>query len=69
MNIFTKIFGTHSDHELKKIKPIVDKILALEPEMQALSDDELRAQTDKFKARLKGGDDRNSLVFGGSNAL
>ncbi len=62
MNIFTKIFGTHSDHELKKIKPIVDKILALEPEMQALSDDELRAQTDKFKARLKGGETLDNIL-------
>ena len=62
MNIFTKIFGTHSDHELKKIKPIVDKILALEPEMQALSDDELRAQTGKFKARLKGGETLDNIL-------
>lgn len=62
MNIFTKIFGTHSDHELKKIKPLVDKILALEPAMQAMSDDELRAQTGKFKERLKGGETLDSLL-------
>ncbi len=62
MSIFTKIFGTHSDHELKKIKPIVDKILALEPSMQALSDDELRAQTDKFKARLASGETTDAIL-------
>ncbi len=62
MNIFTKIFGTHSDHELKKIKPIVDKILSLEPQMQAMSDEELRAQTDKFKERIKGGESLDSIL-------
>lgn len=42
MNIIEKIFGTHSENELKRIYPIVDKIEALGPEMEALSDEELR---------------------------
>ena len=49
MGFFTKIFGTHSDHELKRIEPIVKKIEALRPEMQALSDEELKAKTPEFK--------------------
>ena len=44
MNLIEKIFGTHSDHELKKIRPIVDKIIAMQPQMAALSDEELKAQ-------------------------
>ena len=42
MNVFEKVFGTHSERELKLIYPIVDKIDALRPEMQKLSDEELR---------------------------
>ena len=42
MSLFTKIFGTHSENELKRIYPIVDAIEALEPEIQKLSDEELR---------------------------
>ena len=38
MNIFTKVFGTHSQHELKRIYPIIDKIEALEPEFENLTD-------------------------------
>ena len=44
MNFVEKLFGTHSDHELKLIQPIIDKILAMQPEMQAKSDEELKAQ-------------------------
>ena len=53
MNIIEKIFGTHSENELKRIYPIVDKIEALGPEMEALSDEELRGKTREFKERLK----------------
>ena len=49
MSLFTKIFGTHSQHELKRITPIVDKIEALAPEYEALSDEELQAKTPEFK--------------------
>ncbi len=62
MNIFEKIFGTHSDRELKKLKPTLDKILALEPTMQSLSDDELRANTEKFKERLKNGETEEDIL-------
>ena len=51
MNIIEKIFGTHSENELKRIYPIVDKIEALGPEMEALSDEELRGKTREFKER------------------
>ena len=55
MGIIQKLFGTHSEHELKRIYPIVDKIEALRPSMQALTDEELRAKTDEFKKRLADG--------------
>ncbi len=55
MNFVEKLFGTHSDHELKLIQPIIDKILAMKPEMEAKSDEELRAQTAKFKEQLAEG--------------
>ena len=45
MKVIDKIFGTHSERELKRINPIVDKIEALRPEMQALSDEQLREPT------------------------
>ena len=46
MGLLQKLFGTHSENELKRIYPIVDRIEALEPEMQKLSDAELRDKTD-----------------------
>ena len=52
MGLFEKIFGTHSEKELKKINPIVDAIEALDEKMQALSDEELRGKTQEFKDRL-----------------
>ena len=55
MNIIEKIFGTHSENELKRIYPIVDRIEALGPEMEALSDEELRGKTKEFKERLENG--------------
>ena len=53
MGIIEKIFGTHSEHELKRIYPIVDHIDALEPEMQKLSDEELKEKTKEFKEACK----------------
>ena len=55
MSIITSIFGTHSERELKRIYPIVDKIESLRDEMVALSDEELRNKTDYFKGQLKEG--------------
>ena len=49
MGLIQKIFGTHSENELKRIYPIVDQIEALDSQMQALSDEELRGKTKEFK--------------------
>ena len=62
MNFVEKLFGTHSDHELKLIQPIVDRILALQPQMRAMSDEELKAQTPKFKERLANGETLDDLL-------
>ncbi len=62
MGIVDKIFGTHSDRELKKIYPIVDKIEALDEEMQKLSDEELKAKTPEFKKRLEEGETLDDLL-------
>ena len=51
MKAIEKIFGTHSERELKRIYPLIDKIEALRPDMQALSDDELRGKTKEYKKR------------------
>ena len=56
MGLLDKIFGTYSQRELKKIYPIRDKVLALDEPYQKLSDAELRANTDKLKARLANGE-------------
>ena len=62
MSLIEKIFGTHSEKELKKINPIVDKIEALDEKMQALSDAELKAKTDEFKKRLEEGETLDDLL-------
>ena len=62
MSIFSKIFGTHSQHEVKRIIPIVDKIEALAPEFEKLTDDELKAKTPEFKARLENGETLDDLL-------
>ena len=55
MGLLDKVIGTHSEREVKRVIPIVDKIEAMEPEMEKLSDDELKAKTDEFKKRLSEG--------------
>ena len=62
MSIFTKIFGTHSERELKLIYPIVDKIEAMEPEFEKLTDDELKAKTAEFKKRLANGETLDDIL-------
>ena len=62
MSLVTKIFGTHSERELKRIYPIVDKIESLRPDMQALTDDELRGKTQEFKDRLAAGETLDDLL-------
>lgn len=62
MGIFQRIFGTHSDHELKRINPIADKVEALETLMQELTDTQLREKTEEFKTRFKDGEDIDSIL-------
>ena len=62
MSLFTKIFGTYSDHELKKIYPIADQIEALEEEYKALTDAQLQAKTAEFKERLRGGETTDDIL-------
>lgn len=62
MSFLEKVFGSYSDKEIKKIMPVVNKINSLEPEMEALSDEELRAKTDEFKARLNDGATLDDLL-------
>ena len=62
MGIIEKVFGTHSEKELKKIYPIVDAIEALDEDMQKLSDDELKAKTEIFKKRLADGETLDDLL-------
>ena len=62
MNFVEKVFGTHSDRELKYIYPIIDKIEKMRPTMQAMSDEELKDQTRKFKERLAQGETLDDLL-------
>ncbi|MDD3796237.1 MAG: preprotein translocase subunit SecA [Lachnospiraceae bacterium] len=62
MNFVEKVFGTHSERELKRIIPLVEKIESLQPAMQALTDEELRAKTDEYKKRYADGETLDSLL-------
>ncbi|MBR3768967.1 MAG: preprotein translocase subunit SecA [Lachnospiraceae bacterium] len=62
MGLITKLFGTHSERELKRIYPIVDQVEALRDSMMALSDEELRAKTKEFKERLTKGETLDDLM-------
>ena len=62
MNIIDKLFGTHSERELKLIMPTIDKIEALRPTMQALSDEQLRNKTKEYKQRLAEGETLDDLL-------
>ena len=62
MGLITKLFGTRSEREIKKIKPIVDKILALEETYGALSEEELKGKTQEFKDRLAQGETLDDLL-------
>ena len=62
MKLSEKIFGTHSSRELKRIMPLVDQIEALRPTMQAMTDEELKDQTRKFKERLAEGETLDDLL-------
>lgn len=61
-NILEKIFGSYSERELKRIMPIVESIEAMEPEIRALTDAQLRAKTDEFKERLANGETLDDIL-------
>ena len=62
MGLIDKIFGTYSDRELKKIEPLVNKVMDLEDQTAKLSDDELKAKTEEFKDRYKNGESLDELL-------
>ena len=62
MGLFDKLFGTRSQREIKRIQPIADKVLALEAEYKALSDEALKAKTAEFKERLAKGETLDDLL-------
>ena len=62
MGLISKIFGTRSEREIKKIQPTVEKILALEPEYAALSQEALQGKTAQFQERLAGGESLDDLL-------
>ena len=64
MNMFSKVFGTRSQREVKRIMPLVKKIEDLRPEMQKLTDEELRGKTREFKKRLEEGATLDDLLPG-----
>ena len=61
-SLMEKLFGTYSQRELKKIQPLVDRVLSYEEEYKALSDSALKAKTQEFKERLKGGETLDDLL-------
>ena len=62
MKLVEKVFGTHSTRELKRIEPLLDKIEALRPQMQALTDEQLRGKTEEYKKRLTEGETLDDLL-------
>ena len=62
MNFLTKVFGSKNERELKRLHPLVERINALEPEMQAMSDDQLKGRTAVFKQRLEQGEPLDDLL-------
>ncbi|MBQ8802251.1 MAG: preprotein translocase subunit SecA [Tyzzerella sp.] len=62
MGLFEKLFGTHSENELKRIYPIVDRIEAMDAEMQKMTDDELKDKTKEFKERLANGETLDDIL-------
>ena len=62
MGLITKVFGTHSDREIKRIKPIVNKIVSYRPQMMELSDEQLRDKTAEFKKRLGDGETLDDIL-------
>ena len=61
--VLTKVFGTKHERQLKKVRPMVERINSLEPAMQKLSDDELRGKTAEFRQRIDNGEKLDSILF------
>ena len=66
MSLVSKIMGSHSEREIKRIMPLVDQIEGLEEEMRAKSDEELRAKTTEFKERLAAGETLDDIPVQGA---
>ena len=62
MSLLDKIFGTYSSREIKKIRPTMEKVLALDSAMQKLTDEELKAKTAEFKGRVAGGESLDDIL-------
>ncbi|MAK63265.1 MAG: preprotein translocase subunit SecA, partial [Maricaulis sp.] len=62
LSIARKIFGTDNDRKLRRMRPVIDKINALEPEFEALGDAALKAKTDEFRDRIKQGEKVDALL-------
>ncbi|MDI9470104.1 MAG: preprotein translocase subunit SecA [Bacillota bacterium] len=62
MGLFKKLFGTYSDRELKRLRPLVDQVFALESQYRALSESDLRGKTAEFRARLEQGESMDDLL-------
>ncbi len=62
MGLFDKIFGTYSERELKRVRPIADKVMALDDDMKRLSDLELKKKTNEFKERLRSGETLDDIL-------
>ena len=62
MSLLDKVFGTYSDREIKKIRPIMEKVLSMDSAMQKLTDEELRAKTAEFKTRVAGGESLDDIL-------
>jgi preprotein translocase subunit SecA len=62
LNLLTKVFGSQNERELRRLQPVVDQINALEPAIQALSDEELKAQTGIFKQRIEQGETLDDIL-------
>lgn len=62
MSLLDKVFGTYSDREIKKIRPIMEKVLSMDSAMQKLTDEELRTKTTEFKDRVAGGESLDDIL-------
>ncbi len=63
ISVLTKVFGSKNERELKKLMPIVESINALEPKMQAMDDEQLKAQTGVFKERIEQGEPLEDMLY------